>query len=151
MTDLHVTTEGSDSIAVVIPCFKCSETIGEVVSAVPPAVSMIILVDDRSDDGQAEVMTRLAEADSRISVVRNARNLGVGGATVSGYRRAVELGAAAIVKVDSDGQMDPMFAPELARPVLEGKADYVKGNRFFDIESVRAMPGTVRISVCGRA
>ncbi|MBS7670771.1 glycosyltransferase family 2 protein [Croceicoccus gelatinilyticus] len=140
MNDHRKEIEGTGKIAVVVPCYKCSATIGDVVSSVPPEVSIIVLVDDRSDDGQSEVMAKLSESDNRISLVRNAQNLGVGGATVAGYRRAVELGATAIVKVDSDGQMDPAFAPLLARPVLEGRADYVKGNRFFDIESVRSMP-----------
>lgn len=140
MNDNHSETEGTGKIAIVIPCFKCSATISDVVNSVPPEVSIVVLVDDRSDDGQAEVMALLAENDIRISIVRNARNLGVGGATVAGYRRAVELGAAAIVKVDSDGQMNPSFVPGLAKPILEGRADYVKGNRFFDVESVRSMP-----------
>ncbi|MBX7539665.1 glycosyltransferase family 2 protein [Qipengyuania sphaerica] len=127
-------------IAVVIPCFRAGRTIARVVSAVPSEIGTIVLVDDRSDDGQAEVFQQLAKADPRIAIVTNEKNLGVGGATVAGYRKALELGAEAMVKIDSDGQMDPFFAPRLAEPILAGHADYVKGNRFFDIESVRAMP-----------
>lgn len=127
-------------LAIVVPCFRCGATIKGVVDEIPDEFSSIILVDDRSDDGQAQVLTSLAANDTRIEVVTNPRNLGVGGATIAGYRRAVALGADVIVKIDSDGQMDPYFAPRLAAPVLSGRADYVKGNRFFDIESVRAMP-----------
>src|SRR5262249_35811865 len=45
------------------------------------------------------------------------------------------------VKLDGDGQMDPALVPGLARPILEGRADYVKGNRFFDPGGLAAMPG----------
>ncbi len=49
-----------------------------------------------------------------------------------------------VVKIDGDGQMDPLLIPQFLHPILMGKADYVKGNRFFDIESLVKMP-TVRL------
>jgi dolichol-phosphate mannosyltransferase len=45
-----------------------------------------------------------------------------------------------IVKVDGDGQMDPSLIPDFIAPILAGEADYTKGNRFFDLEEIRAMP-----------
>ena len=45
-----------------------------------------------------------------------------------------------VVKVDGDGQMDPRLIPSFVYPILRGEADYTKGNRFFDLESVRTMP-----------
>jgi glycosyltransferase involved in cell wall biosynthesis len=73
-------------------------------------------------------------------VIRNATNLGVGGATLAGYRAALEGGAEVIVKLDGDGQMDASLLPRLIQPILDGEADYAKGNRFFDIEGLDAMP-----------
>ena len=67
-------------------------------------------------------------------------NLGVGGAVKTGYKRALELKSDIIVKIDGDGQMDTSKISELVNPILIGNADYTKGNRFFDIEAVRAMP-----------
>jgi glycosyltransferase involved in cell wall biosynthesis len=67
-------------------------------------------------------------------------NQGVGGATITGLRRALEDGADIAVKLDADGQMDPRFLPVLIAPLLSGDADYAKGNRFWDLESLAEMP-----------
>lgn len=45
-----------------------------------------------------------------------------------------------IVKVDGDGQMDPGLLPRFVEPIIQGEADYTKGNRFFDLEEIRQMP-----------
>jgi glycosyltransferase involved in cell wall biosynthesis len=59
---------------------------------------------------------------------------------VTGYRAALEAGADVVVKVDGDGQMDPAFIPRFTKALALGQADYTKGNRFYDLESLRAMP-----------
>ncbi len=139
-TSLSLDRLDDQHIAVVIPCFRTAETVEEVVSAVPSGIRNIICVDDASDDGLPEVLARLAIVEPRVEVIRLDKNRGVGGATITGYRRAIELGATVIVKVDSDLQMNPAFIPALAAPILAGEADYVKGNRFFDIDEVQSMP-----------
>jgi len=53
-----------------------------------------------------------------------------------------------IVKVDGDGQMDPSLIPDFIAPIAAGEADYTKGNRFFDLEEIRAMP---RMRIFGNA
>jgi glycosyltransferase involved in cell wall biosynthesis len=78
--------------------------------------------------------------DPRLIVVRNPVNLGVGGAVSHGYRVACERGADIIVKIDSDGQMNPAHLTHIVHPIVAGLADYTKGNRFFNIEDVRSMP-----------
>lgn len=132
------------SVAVVIPCFRAAGSIAEVVATVPDFVRMIVCVNDCSDDNMAEVLAQVAATDPRVIVVTHETNKGVGGATVSGYQRALEEGAEILVKIDADGQMDPDFIAPLIAPILEGDADYTKGNRFFDLEEVRCMP-TVRL------
>lgn len=127
-------------VGVVIPCFRSGRSIAEVVSAIPQAVRTIVCVNDASDDDLGEVLARLAASDPRVVVATHEQNKGVGGATVTGYRIALEKGVEAIVKIDSDGQMNPAFIRELVAPILAGEADYVKGNRFFDIDRVRRMP-----------
>ena len=57
-----------------------------------------------------------------------------------GYRAAIADGATLIVKLDGDEQMDPALIPKLVMPIIHGKADYTKGNRFFNLEKIRAMP-----------
>ena len=82
--------------------------------------------------------------DKRIRVFFNKTNLGVGGAVMTGYKQALKDGIDIIVKVDGDGQMDPKLIPDFVKPIIEGKCDYTKGNRFFFLENVSKMP-TLRL------
>jgi hypothetical protein len=59
---------------------------------------------------------------------------------MASYREALAAGADVVVKLDGDGQMDPRLISALIWPILTGFADYTKGNRFYDTESVAAMP-----------
>jgi glycosyltransferase involved in cell wall biosynthesis len=59
---------------------------------------------------------------------------------ITGYRAALADGADVIVKIDGDGQMDPALIPRFIRPIIGGDADYTKGNRFYDLAFLRAMP-----------
>ena len=126
--------------AVVIPCYKAAESIRAVVRAVPQEIGRIYCVNDASPDALAEVLDDLALEEPRLQVLTHAENGGVGAATVTGYRAAIEGGAKIIVKLDSDGQMDPRLIPALIDPIVTGEADYVKGNRFFDLGAVQKMP-----------
>lgn len=126
--------------AVIIPCYRCEKTIQAVVQAIPDSVHLIVCVDDCSDDETATVLSSLVLLDPRVCIITNKTNKGVGGATVAGYRHAIELGAEILVKLDSDGQMNPEFIDTLIGPIVEGEADYTKGNRFFDLEAVCRMP-----------
>lgn len=137
------------AIAVVIPCYRVGETIAEVLRAVGPEVDWIICVDDASPDGCARVVGEAAERDRRIHLIRHGTNLGVGGATCTGYVAALRLGAEVIVKIDGDGQMDPRLVPRIVAPILRGDADYVKGNRFFSMDTVRQMSFTRKLGNAG--
>jgi len=132
------------SIAVVIPAYRAAHHLEQVVRGIPAFVAHIVVVDDCSPDDTALVAARLARSDRRVVVVQHEANQGVGGATLSGYRRAVELGAEVIVKMDSDDQMDPAYLPALIAPILSGQADYTKGNRFLHTRQLAAMPGVRR-------
>jgi glycosyltransferase involved in cell wall biosynthesis len=127
------------AIAVVIPSYKvCGHVLG-VIGGIGPEVSRIYVVDDCCPEDSGGVVERNC-ADPRVSVLRNTENLGVGGATMAGYRAALADGMDIIVKVDGDGQMDPALIPEFVTPITAGAADYTKGNRFFDLEEIGAMP-----------
>jgi glycosyltransferase involved in cell wall biosynthesis len=81
-----------------------------------------------------------AKRDPRIKVLTHQKNQGVGAAVITGYRESLLHRADVIVKIDGDGQMAPEDISRLVGPVLRGEADYVKGNRFFNLEDVRPMP-----------
>lgn len=126
-------------VAVVIPCYRVRQHILSVISAVPALVSDIVCVDDRCPEKVGDYIASECR-DPRVLVVRNEVNEGVGGATMRGYREALRLGAEIVVKIDGDGQMDPSLVANFVNPIAYGKADYTKGNRFYQPESVRGMP-----------
>jgi dolichol-phosphate mannosyltransferase len=128
-------------IAVVIPCYRVEKQILGVLSAIGPECQAIYVVDDNCPEGSGDRVEAECH-DSRVRVLRNERNLGVGGATLTGYRAALDDGAEVIVKLDGDGQMNPALIPRLVRPILEGEADYTKGNRFFELDGLEPMPRT---------
>ncbi len=127
-------------IAAVIPAFNVGATIDQVVRALPPLVTHVLIVDDASTDGTAAIVESLAARDPRVESIRHDVNGGVGAAMISGFRRALELDAAIVVKIDGDGQMPLGFLPQLLAPLLDGRADYVKGNRFRHLEEIQQMP-----------
>lgn len=125
-------------IAVVAPCRNEAAHIGEVIRTMPDFVDHIVVVDDRSDDDTAGVAEK--SGDPRVIVLRTEANQGVGGATILGYQKGLELGVDVLVKMDGDGQMPPEFLSELLDALVEKDFDYAKGNRFLAGESLAFMP-----------
>ncbi len=126
-------------VAVVIPSYRVTRHVCDVVRRIGPECALIYVVDDRCPDGSGEFV-RANCTDPRVRILMHEVNQGVGGAVMTGYRAAIADGADIIVKIDGDGQMAPELLPRFIRPIIEGSADYTKGNRFFDLDRVRAMP-----------
>jgi glycosyltransferase involved in cell wall biosynthesis len=116
-------------LAVVIPCFRAASSIIPVIRAIGDGISRIYVVDDNCPDATGRTVHQRVR-DPRVVVLYNDRNLGVGGAVKRGYVEALRDGAAVVVKLDADGQMDPAAIPRLVEPILAGRADYAKGDRF---------------------
>ena len=137
------------NIAIVIPAYRVEHEIAPVLRGLPDFVRYIIVVDDASPDATADLAADAAKTDGRIILLRHAQNQGVGGAMATGFRKALELGTQIVVKLDGDGQMDAAYIPALVEPLISGKADYVKGNRFRDFEALRQMPLIRRLGNLG--
>lgn len=126
-------------IAVAIPCYKVTRHVLKVIAAVPDCVTRIYAVDDACPDGSGDWIEKNCN-DRRVRVLRHKVNQGVGGAVITAYQQAMMDRMGIVVKVDGDGQMDPRLLPMFVEPILHGRADYTKGNRFFRPESVSGMP-----------
>ena len=126
-------------IAVVIPSYKVTRHILGVIAGVGPEVGRIYVVDDKCPDHSGDFVRANCQ-DPRVTVLEHLENQGVGGAVMTGYRAAIADGAKVIVKIDGDGQMDGSLIPSFVAPILAGEADYTKGNRFFNLERLGAMP-----------
>lgn len=136
------------SIAAVVPAYNEEGFVGRVIDTLPAIVDRAYVVDDCSSDGTwDEILCHAEVANSaRLTVradggyehaqfvtpIRNTRNRGVGYSITTGYRRALEGGADVVVVLNGDGQMDPAVMPHILDPIVEGRADYTKGNRLRD-------------------
>lgn len=136
-------------ISVVIPCYNVSKHITEVIAGLPAEIDYIITVNDCSSDSTLTILENLALTNPKIHVINHSMNQGVGGAMISGYKKSLELNAAITIKMDGDGQMDAANIQQLIQPLIEGKADFTKGNRFRDLRALQAMPAVRRIGNLG--
>ena len=127
------------SIAVVIPCYKVKSSILSVLNSIGKDIDKIYVIDDSCPEGTGKYVVS-ENNDIRVSVLYHDFNKGVGGAVITGYIKALEDSMSIIVKIDGDGQMNAELIPNFIRPLLNGTADYTKGNRFFDLKFLSGMP-----------
>lgn len=120
-----------------MPLHNEQDQIERAVTRVPAFVDLIVAVDDASNDGSLEALSRIA--DRRLIVLIHETNRGVGAATKTGYRHALGAGADLIAVMDGDGQMDGRDLSRLLDCAIDG-ADYAKGNRFLDRDTIGRMP-----------
>lgn len=115
-------------MAVVIPARNEAPIIAAVLANIPSEIRshqvIPVVIDDGSEDGTATVAH-----NSGAIVVRHIANLGVGAATITGFRVALELDADIIVTMDADGQHDPNEIATLVECLLDGPFDVVIGSR----------------------
>ena len=134
-------------VHVVIPAYKVTDHILELLARIGPEIEKIIVVDDACPDGSG-ALVRKSSKDKRVEVIIQSVNGGVGSAVVTGYKRALELGADVVVKLDGDGQMHPEDINKLLIPIQLGEADYTKGNRFDSLDELYNMP---KVRIFGNA
>jgi len=126
-------------VAVVIPSYKVKKHILALIPEIGSEISKIYVVDDKCPENSGLFVQENCH-DPRVEVLFNEKNMGVGGAVKTGYKKALLDDIEIIVKLDGDGQMNPKLIPALIKKIEQGKADYVKGNRFYNIDTLMAMP-----------
>ena len=128
----------SPCLSVVIPVYNEAGTLGEVIGKVLviPHLLEVVVVDDCSTDGTAEVARAIAEQDARVRVVSHRRNSGKTEALKTGF--ALTTGEIVIVQ-DADLEYDPTEIPGVIQPILDGHADVVFGSRFLVRRAARVL------------
>ncbi len=129
-------------ISVVVPAFHEARLLPRMLSRLPSYVDAVFVVDDASVDGTDTAAETVG--DARVRVLRHAHNRGVGAAIVTGYHAALADGSDVLAVMAGDDQMHPDDLAQVIAPAVEGRADYVKGNRFAHPES-RRMPALRRL------
>ena len=136
---LNNNTPKQASIVVVMPCYKERRKVLDTLAQIPDFVDQVFCVDDGCPEKTGDHIEQNC-FDERVKVLRNPNNMGVGGAMVTGYKEALEYGSDIVVKIDGDGQMDPSLIRQFIAPIVESRADYVKGNRFYLLNNLQQMP-----------
>lgn len=119
------------SVCVVVPAYNESSQIGKVLSTMPDFVDKIVVVDDASNDDTVDVARQYQDKIGKIEVIQHETNQGVGAAISTGYISARDKAYDVTAVMAGDGQMDPLELGKVIDPVVDGSADYVKGNRLF--------------------
>lgn len=116
-------------LGVVIPCYNEVRTVDEIIRRVlrQPEVAEVVVVDDGSSDGSWERLREWPGRESRVRVLRHAKNRGKGAALRTGFR---EINAAVIVVQDADLEYDPGDYRAMAGLIARDEADVVFGSRF---------------------
>lgn len=127
------------TIAVVVPAYNEELLISDTLASIPAFVDKIYTVNDGSRDRTQEIVEKIAVRDPRVIPIRHEKNLGVGAAIVSGYKRALSDGISITVVMAGDNQMDPALMGSFIDPIIENKADYTKGNRLLSPEYRKGM------------
>lgn len=118
------------TVSLVIPAYNEAKLIRSTLSHLPPVLDRIYVVDDCSPDGQNRVIEECAKEDPRIRLLKHVVNQGPGGAIITGYKQSSQDGHDIAVVVGGDFQMDLSEITRFLDPIIDGRADYVKGNRF---------------------
>ena len=113
------------TIVIVMPAYNAEKTLQRTLDEIPEQYRQhVILVDDCSRDGTADLARRLG-----LTVFVHPQNRGYGGNQKTCYREALAMGADIAVMLHPDHQYDAKVIPDLVYPILRGEADAVFGSR----------------------
>jgi len=119
-----------------IPCLNESQTLPQTLADLPKHIEGIDVIETLViDDGSTDKTSQVAQENGVNHIVRFTKQKGLARVFHTGLDACLQAGADIIVNTDADNQYKGEDIPRLVRPILEGRADIVIGNR--DIENVR--------------
>lgn len=125
-------------VGVLVVAYEAEATLESVLNRIPKtfraSLHTILVCDDASTDDTYQVGMRVKDSrpELPLQVLRRPVNLGYGGNQKAGYRWMIDNGLDVVVLLHGDGQYAPEFLPQMAAPILEGRADVVFGSRMLE-------------------
>lgn len=131
-----------NSTIVVIPTFNEAENIQDIIEAVLalPLAADVLVVDDNSPDGTAEIVGKLQQVHPEINLVNREKKEGLGPAYVHGFRWALEKRYTYIFEMDADFSHPPSALVSMQAVLQQDTADMVVGSRYKEGIRVRDWP-----------
>lgn len=127
-------------VAIVIPAYNEEKLITKTVTSLPDFIDYVIVVNDASTDDTLDVITKLSKTESKLVIVDNEKNAGVGASVVNGFRKAIDMKVDIIGVMAGDAQCDPTYIQDMLDELISNKLDYVKANRFVHLDELGQMP-----------
>ncbi|WP_298442407.1 polyprenol monophosphomannose synthase [Ferrimicrobium sp.] len=126
---------------VIVPTYNEASNILDIVEAIRKAVpaATVLVVDDSSPDGTADLVESLSKGDQFVRVLRRPGKAGLGAAYRAGFREALSAGATALVEIDADFSHDPAVMPRLLDGLDDG-AGLAIGSRYISGGSSEGLP-----------
>lgn len=124
-------------IALVIPCYKVSKLINIVINEIPNFVDKIYVVDDKCPENSVKC---IKSKSRKIKKIFRNKNGGVGAAVKDGYKLSLKDKNHITIRIDGDAQMDLKLIKNFIDPIIEKKGEFLKGNRFMDLNFLKKMP-----------
>jgi dolichol-phosphate mannosyltransferase len=135
------------SALVIIPTYLEAENIADVLGRVREAVpdAHVLVVDDGSPDGTADLAEATAGQLGQIHVLRRSSKSGLGPSYRAGFAWGLERGHTVLLEMDADLSHDPAMLPALIAAVTEGGADLAIGSRYIPGGAVPGWPAHRRL------
>ena len=138
-------------IGLVIPCYKVSGIINDVIKKIPNFIDKIYLVDDNCPEYSVK---NVKSKSKKIKKIYRSVNGGVGAAVKDGYKFSLSDRNYITVRIDGDDQMDLKIIKNFIDPIIDKKAEFIKGNRFMNLLFIKNMPllriiGNILFSLIG--
>lgn len=127
---------------VVLPTYQEAENIRGTLARIRAAAPEVhvLVVDDGSPDGTADLAEATGAELGQIDVLRRAAKSGLGPSYRAGFTWGIEQGHPVLVEMDADGQHDPAVLPQLISAVTDGGADLAIGSRYVPGGAVPGWP-----------
>ena len=125
---------------VVIPCYNVKKKILDVIfSKYLNKIDKIVIVDDKCPERTGFFLKKKLGKNKKYKIIFHKKNLGVGGATISGLKYAIKNKFYMTVKVDGDGQHNLSILKKFKNEIMNDKADLCKGYRNLTLKKSKKM------------